>query len=76
MAEVQEPDGKIRSGSPRHIRVVGVLTEDEEAQVGAGVCALEVRSGGGDEDWGQLEQKWGPEWKLSKPAGPRFQERS
>ncbi|XP_044918615.1 cilia- and flagella-associated protein 69 isoform X2 [Mustela nigripes] len=31
-AEGQEPDGKIRSSSPRHIRVVGVLTEDEEAQ--------------------------------------------
>ncbi|XP_077915359.1 cilia- and flagella-associated protein 69 isoform X1 [Halichoerus grypus] len=31
-AEVQEPGGKIRSRSTRHIPVVGVVTEDEEAQ--------------------------------------------
>lgn len=77
-AEVQEPGGRLRSSSPRHIPVVGVVTEDEEAQVWAVSVLWEAWRGGGDlgggdEASGQQEWKWEPEWKLYEPAGLRYQ---
>jgi hypothetical protein len=55
-AEAQDPGHRSKSSSPRQIPVIGVVAEDEEMQVWAGVCAfgggIGVRSG---------EQGRGPE---------------
>lgn len=32
MAQAQAPSGRSKSSSPRHIQVIAVVTEDEEAQ--------------------------------------------
>lgn len=52
-AEAQEPGVRSKSNSPRQIPVVGVVTEDEDAQVWAGLWSVcrgaRLRFGGGDE---------------------------
>lgn len=52
-AEAREPGVRSKSSSPRQIPVVGVVTEDEDAQVWAGlwsVCGVgKLRFRGGDE---------------------------
>lgn len=45
-AQARAPGSTIKFSSPLQIPVVGVVTEDEEAQVWPGVCALEgVKAG-------------------------------
>lgn len=56
-AEGQDPRGRSKSSSPRHIPVIAVVTEDEETQVRTGVCAVGAEPGspdskGGNEDLG------------------------
>lgn len=75
-AQAQEPGGRTKSSSPRQIPVVRVVTEDEDAQVRAGGCALEgVEGAGGDLGAAtrprQQGPKW-PRWKHAEPAGPSF----
>lgn len=77
-AEAQGPRSKSKSGSPRQIPVVGVVTEDEDAQVGSrarawgvwGVCGgSRLRSGGGDELGGSQDRSGGPSGNEGIPRG-------
>lgn len=56
--EAQEPGSRIKSSSPRQIPVVGVVTEDEEAQVRAAAGAL------GREEEGGRSVRCGRGWGL------------
>lgn len=69
--EAWEPGSRIRSSSPRQIPVIGVVTEEEEAQVWPGGCAWEgVKAEGRDEAWVPPGGKWGPKWKSGEPPTP------
>ncbi|CAK7306950.1 Cilia- and flagella-associated protein 69 [Vulpes lagopus] len=80
-AEAQEAGGKVRSSSLRRIPVIGVVTEDEEAQVWAGVFASgraegKLRSRGRGRGLGAAGAEMGPKRHPPGPAGLRFPARS